>query len=179
MEANAHQAPELRPQEVPELTTVRILPSQQEEAELLIIRGIAKVMDEAVTIPNTNVKIGLDAVLGLIPIIGDLGSAAVGAYLLRAAARLNVPTVVIARMLLNLLIDASLGLIPIVGDYLDILYKANAKNARLVLEAVENRTSAARYGWFKLIGTFTAFALIVGGGLVGTVYAFKWLWNAL
>lgn len=179
MEANTHQVSKLGPEEVPELTTVRILPSQQEEAELLIIRGIAKVMDEAVTIPNTNFKVGLDALLGLLPVVGDLGSAAIGAYLLRAAARLNVPTVVIARMLLNLLIDAAIGMVPFVGDYLDVLYKANAKNARLILDAVENRGASTRGGWLKLIGTFAAFAVIVGAGLVGTVYAFKALWNAL
>ena len=129
------------------MTSVRVLPSREEEAELVIVRGIAKVMDEAITLPNTNLKVGLDALLGLIPVVGDMGSAAIGAYLLRAANRLGVPTVVIARMMLNLLIDALLGFIPVVGDYLDMLYRANAKNARLILEAVENRTAAARGGW--------------------------------
>ncbi|WP_148087739.1 DUF4112 domain-containing protein [Gemmata obscuriglobus] len=179
METNTHQAPERRPEEAPELTTVRILPSREVEAELVILRGIAKVMDEAVTVPNTNVKVGLDALLGLIPGVGDIGSAAVGAYILRAAARLNVPTVIIARMLMNLLIDAALGIVPFIGDFLDVLYKANAKNARLVVEAVENRGAATRGSWLKLIGAFTVFALIVGGGIVGTVFALKALWNAL
>ncbi|MBY0458189.1 MAG: DUF4112 domain-containing protein [Gemmataceae bacterium] len=179
MEANAHQVPEPGPQRPPELTQVRILPSNEQEAELVIIRGLAKVMDEAVTIPNTNVKVGLDALLGLIPVIGDLGSAAVGMYIVRAAARLNVPTVVLARMMLNLAIDSALGIIPIVGDYLDILYKANAKNARLVVESVENRGATARGSWLKLAGTFAAFVLIVGGGMVATVAGLKWLWNAV
>ncbi len=161
------------------MTTVRILPTREEEAELLVLRAIAKVMDEAVTIPNTKLKVGLDAVFGLLPVVGDLGSAAIGSYILRAANRLGVPSVVIARMLFNLLIDAVLGFIPIVGDYLDILYKANAKNAALVVEAVENRQTAARASWLKLIGTFAAFLLIVGGSLVGTVFVVKWLWNAL
>ena len=179
METNAHQAPERRPEEAPELTTVRILPSREVEAELAILRGIAKVMDEAVTVPNTRVKVGLDALLGLIPGVGDIGSAAVGAYILRAAARLNVPTVVIARMLMNLLIDAALGIVPFIGDFLDVLYKANAKNARLVVEAVEHRGAATRGGWLKLAGSFAAFVLIVGGGIVGAVFALKTLWNAL
>lgn len=179
MATHTHQAPEHRPQEAPELTTVRVLPSREVEAELVVLRGIAKVMDEAVTVPSTNIKVGLDSLLGLIPGIGDLGSAAVGAYILRAAARLNVPTVVIARMLLNLLIDAVLGIIPVIGDALDVLYKANAKNARLVVEAVENRGASTRGSWLKLIGAFAVFALIVGGGIVGTVFAVKALWNAL
>lgn len=179
MEANPHQVPELRPQEAPGLTTVRILPTRDEEAQLVVLRGIAKVMDEVVTIPNTNLKVGLDALIGLIPVVGDLSSAAIGGYILRAAAQLGVPTIVLARMLLNLAIDAALGFIPVVGDYLDILYKANAKNARLVVEAVENRKEAARSSWLKLAGTFAAFVLIVGGGLVGTVFFVKWLWNSI
>jgi hypothetical protein len=125
------------------------------------------------------VKVGLDALLGLIPGVGDVGSAAVGAYLLRAAVRLGVPSVVIARMLLNVLIDTVIGLIPFVGDLLDVLYRANAKNARLIVEAVEDRRAAARGSWLKLIGAFLVFALIVGGGIVGTVFALKALWNAV
>lgn len=136
-------------------------------------------MDEAIVIPNTNVKVGLDAVLGLLPVVGDLGGAAIGSYILRAANRLGVPTVVIARMLFNLLIDAVIGFIPIFGDYLDVLYRANAKNAALVVEAVENRQTAARSSWLKLIATFGVFLLIVGGSLLGTVFVVKRLWNAL
>ncbi len=179
MEANTYQVPQRGPQEVPELTTVRILPTQAEQAELAIIRALAKVMDEAVTLPNTNLKVGLDALLGLLPVVGDLSSAAIGAYILRAATRLGVPSVVIAQMLLNLLIDAVLGMVPIFGDYLDVLYKANVKNVALIERAIENRRTAAASSWFKLIGTFGAFALIVGGGIVGTVFAVKWLWNAM
>ena len=154
-----------------------MLLTPDEKGELEIVRAIRKVMDEAVPVPGTKIKFGLDAVLGLIPGIGDLGSAAVGAYILRAGARLGVPTIVLVQMLLNLLIDAAIGVIPIVGDYLDVLYKANAKNARLVEEAVANRETAARASWFKLIAVMAAFAVIVAGGIVGTVFLAKWAWN--
>jgi hypothetical protein len=133
-------------------------------------------MDEAVTIPGTRLKVGLDALLGLLPGIGDIGSAAISAYLLRVAARLGVPTVVQVRMLLNILIDTVLGMVPIVGDYLDMLFKANAKNAALIVNAVENRATAGRSSWFALVGVFLAFALIVGGGFVGAVFLAKWVW---
>jgi hypothetical protein len=179
METHAHQVRPRGPEDVPQLTTVRILPTEEQEAELAVLRGIAKVMDEAVTIPSTNVKVGLDAVLGLIPGVGDLGSAAVGAYILRAAVRLGVPSVVIARMMLNLLIDAVLGWVPIVGDALDVLYKANAKNARLVLQSVEDRGAAVRGSWVKLIIAFGAFALILSASVIGTVFVLKTLWTAL
>ena len=177
MEANPHQAPERAAQEVPGLERLRALLTPDEQGELQIVRAIRKVMDEAVSVPGTRVKFGLDALLGLIPGVGDVGSAAIGAYILRAGARLGVPTIVLVRMLVNLLIDAAIGIIPIVGDYLDVLYKANSKNAALVEAAVENRDTTARASWLKLAVVFTAFAAIVVGGLVGTVLLTKWAWN--
>lgn len=177
MEANAHQAPQSGPPKAPELTTVKVLPSQAEQAELNIVRAIANVMDEAVPIPGTKLTFGLDALLGLIPGIGDLGSAAVSAYLIRAAQRLNVPSVVQFRMLLNILADTLIGLVPVVGDYLDILFKANVKNARLILDSVENRGSGGRSSWLVVIGMFLALVAIVVGGFVGTIMLARWAWN--
>ncbi len=178
MEANAHQVPQPGPQEVPGLTTVKILPSRDEQAELVVVNALAKVMDEAVTIPGTNVKIGLDPILGLLPVVGDIGSSAISLYMLRAAQRLGVPLIVQLHMLMHILIDTVLGLVPIVGDYLDILYKANVKNAALIQHAVENRETGGRSSWLTFISVLLAFILIVGGGIVGTVFLVKWAWNA-
>lgn len=179
VEAYAHQASLPLAEEIPELTPVRVLPSTAQRADLEIVRAIRKVMDEAVPVPGTKVKFGLDALLGLIPGVGDVSSAAIGAYILRAGARLGVPTIVLVQMLFNLLIDAVLGLIPVVGDFLDVLYRANSKNAALVEAAVANRQTTARSSWLKLIGVFAAFAVIVVGGIIGTVLLTKWAWNSL
>lgn len=150
-----------------------------ERAELAVIRGIRKVMDDAVALPNTNIKIGLDSVLGLIPGVGDLGSAAVGAYVLSAANKLGVPTIVMVRMLFNLAVDAAVGMIPLVGDVFDVLYRANAKNVALVERAVLDRTTTARASWWRMAGVFAVFGAVVVGGLVGTVAVAKWLWGVL
>lgn len=179
MEAYTHQAPQRATETVPALERLRALLSPDEKGEVEIVRAIRKVMDEAVSVPGTKVKLGLDAVLGLIPGVGDVSSAAIGAYMLHAAARLGVPTIVMVRMLVNLFIDAVIGIIPIVGDYLDVLYRANSKNAALVLQAVENRETTARASWFKLIGVFAAFAVITVGGFVCTVLLAKWAWNQM
>jgi hypothetical protein len=136
-------------------------------------------MDEVVGVPGTGVKVGLDAIVGLIPGIGDVSTAAIGAYMLRAAQRLGVPAVVQARMLFNLLIDAILGLVPVLGDVFDVLYRAHAKNARLVERAVENRKATGRSSWLMVGGIFLAFVLIIVGGIVGTVFLVKWAWNAM
>ena len=178
MEAHPHQAPKSGPEEAPRLEdAVAALLSRDEKGELAIVRLIRKWMDEAVTVPGTKLKVGLDAVIGLIPGVGDAGSAAIGAYMLNAAHKLGVPTIVMVRMLFNLFIDALIGLIPIVGDYLDVLYKANSKNAKLIEEAVLNRETTARASWWRLVGVFAVFVLIVLGGLVGAVFLAKWLWN--
>ena len=179
METHAYQAPKPRPPEAGGLTPVTILPNDQVEADLVIVRGIAKVMDEAVTVPGTKFKFGLDSIIGLIPFVGDAGSAAISAYLLRAASRLGVPLVVQLRMLLNIVIDGVIGVIPFVGDVLDVLYKANARNARLILESVEHRGAGTRSSWLIFIGMLLALVTVVGGTLIGAIFLAKWAWNAV
>ena len=134
-------------------------------------------MDEAVTVPGSKVKVGLDPIIGLIPVVGDLSSAAIGGYILHAAHKLGVPTVVLVRMLLNLAVDVLIGIVPIVGDYLDVLFKANSMNVALVERAIVNRETTARSSWWRLIGVFGAFILIVLGGFAGTVLLAKWIWT--
>lgn len=100
-------------------------------------------------------------------------------YLIRAANRLGVPVIVQLRMLLNLLIDALLGLVPVVGDYLDVLYKANVKNAKLIEQAVENKETSGRSSWFLFIGMILGLILIVAGSFVGLIWLTKTVWNAV
>ena len=127
--------------------------TRDEKGELEIVRQIRKWMDELFTVPGTKFKVGLDPILGLIPGVGDLTTAAVERLPARRAAnRLGVPTVVMVRMLLNVAIDALLGFIPIVGDCFDAAHKANAKNAALVEQAVVNRETTARASWWRLVG---------------------------
>jgi hypothetical protein len=135
-------------------------------------------MDELFTVPGTKFKVGLDPILGLIPGLGDLTTAAVSGYLLSAANRLGVPTVVMMRMLLNVAIDTLLGFIPLVGDAFDAAHKANAKNAALVEQALVNPVATARGSWLRLFGALAALILIVVGGVVGAVLLAKWLWTA-
>ena len=153
--------------------------TRDEKGELAIVRQIRKWMDEAVTVPGTKLKVGLDSIIGLIPGVGDASSAAIGAYMLHAAHKLGVPTVVMVRMLFNQFVDMLIGLIPVVGDYLDVLYKANSKNAALIEEAIVNRETTVRSSWWRLIGAFAVFLLIVFGGIAGTVFFVKWLWGAI
>jgi hypothetical protein len=157
---------------------MRVL-DRDEQGELVIVRQIRKWMDEIITIPGTKIKVGLDPILGLIPGVGDLSTAAVSGYLLSAANRLGVPTIVMVRMLMNVAIDTVLGLIPFVGDAFDVVHKANAKNAALVEQAIVNRENTVQGSWLRLFGAFAVFLAIILGGIVGTVFLVKWLWTAI
>lgn len=108
------------------------------------IETLAKVLDSAIRIPGTNVVMGLDAVLGIVPVVGDAISAAIGSYIIWEARRLGAPRWLIARMAMNTTFDTLVGSIPVVGDVFDIAYKSNLKNVALLKRHAEK--NAGRYG---------------------------------
>jgi hypothetical protein len=108
------------------------------------IDTLAKVLDSAIRIPGTNVAMGLDAVLGLIPVVGDAVSAAISGYIMWEARRLGAPRWLIARMAMNTTLDTVVGSIPVFGDLFDVAYKSNLKNVALLKKHAD--THAARYG---------------------------------
>ena len=89
-------------------------------------------LDSAFRIPGTGIRFGLDAIVGLIPGLGDLSTPAFAALLLLQAVRMRLPLVVQARMVLNAGFDMLIGLVPILGDLVDIGWKANLRNLALL-----------------------------------------------
>jgi len=89
-------------------------------------------LDDLVPIPGTNYRIGLDPLLGLLPVVGDAPTTALSAYVVAEAAALGVPRETLARMTITLLLDATVGSLPLVGDAFDAVWKANARNVRLL-----------------------------------------------
>lgn len=100
--------------------------------ELYELRRFAHLLDEAIRIPVIGYRVGLEPILGLIPIIGDLSGFAVSGYFIFRAARLGVPRKIVSRMVYNAVLDAAIGSIPIVGDLFDFFWKVNKRNLRLV-----------------------------------------------
>lgn len=96
-------------------------------------------MDDAVTVPGTSIGVGLDALIGLLPGIGDAAGSVLSGVIVRDAIRARVPMPMLALMGLNLIIDALLGLVPGVGDLLDVAHRANRKNVRMLIREVEAR----------------------------------------
>ena len=96
------------------------------------LRRWAVLLDSAFRIPGTGIRFGLDAIVGLIPGLGDISTPAFAALLLMQAVRMRLPVVVQARMVLNAAFDMLIGLVPILGDLADIGWKANLRNLALL-----------------------------------------------
>ena len=145
-------------------------PERSEPEELRNVRALGWLMDNAIEIPGTRFRIGLDALIGLIPVVGDAVAFVIGSYILMSAARLGVPRVVLARMLANVGIDAALGAVPLVGDLFDAAWRANAKNAALLEQALAEPHRARRSSTWVLVGLVLAVFLLVFGGLALAVW---------
>ena len=106
--------------------------SKEEQAEWL-----AHVLDDAVHLPHTRIRIGLDPIMGLVPIVGDLVATIAGSFVLVAARQLGVPTVLLLRMAYYQSLNGLIGSVPLFGDLFSFTYKSNAKNAALMVRRVK------------------------------------------
>ena len=89
-------------------------------------------MDGAFVIPGTNIRMGLDGIIGLVPIAGDLVSGLISSYLIWEARQLGASRWVIGRMMANTLIDTTIGAIPVLGDAFDVVFRTNLRNMALL-----------------------------------------------
>lgn len=109
------------------------------EQRLERLEAFARLMDSQFQIPGTPIRMGLDGLIGIVPIVGDFVTTVLASYVFAEAAGLGVRKRVIARMLLNTGVDSVIGAIPVVGDLFDIGFKSNARNARLVVAEVRRQ----------------------------------------
>jgi hypothetical protein len=93
---------------------------------------MAKLLDNAFVIPGTKQRVGIDAIIGLIPGLGDIATTLLSSYVIWEARNLGVSRIAIGRMLSNLAIHATFGAIPIVGDVFDAFFRVNQRNMRIV-----------------------------------------------
>jgi hypothetical protein len=114
----------------------RIADLKGREAAQRRLRRLAKLMDSQVRVPGLGVRIGADAVLGLVPGIGDALSGLIGAYLIYEAHRLGIPRSAVLRMVANTAIDAAIGAIPFAGDIWDFFFRSNDRNMQILARHV-------------------------------------------
>lgn len=94
--------------------------------------ALTRLMDAAVELPGVRTQVGLDALFGLVPVVGDVLSAGIGLYLVAQARELGASRRLQARMVGNLLLDAAIGALPIAGDIADVFFRAHRRNLKLL-----------------------------------------------
>jgi hypothetical protein len=123
---------------------IEILPPLQGSAdELSELEWLVDLMDSRFQIPGTTIRLGLDAILGLVPGIGDGVSALVSAFIFQQLRKHKLPWYTQARMIGNILLDFTLGAVPLVGDLLDIGFKANRANVSLARKHLKKSRASA------------------------------------
>ncbi|WP_128916401.1 MULTISPECIES: DUF4112 domain-containing protein [Bradyrhizobium] len=102
------------------------------EQRIARLEAIAKLLDIAFVLPGTNIRYGIDGLIGLIPVVGDIITTAISLWLVREARALGAPWYVTARMLGNVALDGVVGMVPFAGDAFDVMFRANMRNVRLL-----------------------------------------------
>ena len=107
-----------------------------QQRELQRIEKLANTLDTAVGIPGTRFSVGLDGLIGLVPVVGDTAMLTSGLWIVHRAQKMGIRKTVLSKMLFNLGIDATVGAIPVVGDLFAFFWKANQRNIALVKKEV-------------------------------------------
>jgi hypothetical protein len=109
------------------------------EQRLARLEAIAKFLDIAFVLPGTKVRYGIDGIIGLIPVVGDIIATAFSLWLVREARALGAPWHITGRMLGNVAIQGIVGAVPVAGDAFDVLFRANMRNARMLRRWLERQ----------------------------------------
>ena len=138
-------------------------------------RRVAWLLDDVIRIPGTNLRFGIDPLLGLLPGGGDLAGGVLSGYIILAAARAGAPSAVLVRMGLNVVLDAVVGTVPLLGDLFDAGYKANRRNAALLQRYVAAPAPVQRSNRAVLVLVLTALALVLIGAAALGILLLRWL----
>ena len=136
------------------------------------LRTLSRLLDNAFVIPGTRYRFGFDALVGLVPGLGDAVSAVFSGYIILQASRLGAPRSVVTRMIANVALDTVVGWVPILGDIFDVAWKSNLKNMAL-LEGHLQQPAAARAGSRKalLLLSGVLLLLFIGAVALGVLVA--------
>ena len=139
-------------------------------------RKFAELLDSRFTLPGTNIRIGIDPIIGLVSGVGDLAGASFSLYFMFMAAKRGAKSSVLLRMFINILADLTIGAIPVLGDMFDVAWKANLRNARLLEKLEENPEQAEKSSTILIWLLFALLTAILFGVilLIGWIVAEAW-----
>ena len=98
---------------------------------------LSRLLDVAFVIPGTNIRFGIDAIIGLVPVVGDWAGVVLSSIIVVEAFRIGVPKFLLFRMIANVIIEGGIGVIPMAGDIFDVFWRANRRNVALLIEQLE------------------------------------------
>lgn len=154
-------------------------PNNSHVASLRRLRRISHLLDNAIAIPGTKYRIGLDPILGLIPGGGDLISSVFAGYVVFKAAQMGVPQETLVKMATNIVFDTVAGTVPVAGDLLDVAWKANVKNIELLDAHLGSPEQGKKADWLFVAALLLGLMLIVGGVIFLSVMLFGWLFQVI
>lgn len=142
-------------------------------------RKFAQLLDSWFTIPGTNIKVGLDPIVGLVTGIGDLAGASLSVYFMFYATKLGAKYSVLLRMFVNIMGDLIIGMIPVLGDLFDVAWKANLRNAKLLEELEADPEKLGKESRVFMWILFSTLVLILFGVIIVIGWAIAKVWNFL
>jgi hypothetical protein len=137
------------------------------------VQVVATLLDEALRVPGTNFRFGIDPIVGMIPGLGDLLGGAASAYIILEAARAGAPASVLLRMTMNVGMDTLVGAVPLVGDLFDFAWKSNTRNVRLLARHVEAPAETKRASIVLVVLLLAVLAGIAIGAAFLAVYVIR------
>jgi uncharacterized protein DUF4112 len=149
--------------------------SEAEQRRYRRLEQLADLLDNAIAIPGTGWRIGLDPLLGLVPGLGDALGAAASAWILIEAARFGASRPVLLRMLYNITVDTVLGAVPGAGDLFDFVWKSDSKNLALLRRHLALPGETHRASRRLLVGILLAVAGVAVGSAVAVILLLKYL----
>jgi hypothetical protein len=142
------------------LTINSSTPHEAQLLKLARLRTVSNLWDRAFGIPGTKWRVGLESVVGLLPVGGDVVGLGISIYILWQVVQFNLPKTILLRMVFNIAIDALVGAVPLLGDLFDMTWKANTKNVSLLeahlQEPTQSRSADKRFLWLLFGGLLVA-----------------------
>ena len=156
--------------------------SKEERRRVEIEEGLdtlAKYLDDLFKIPVVGWRFGIDAILGLVPNVGDTLTSLASFYILFAGVRYGVPKITLLRMAFNIGLDYLVGMIPFVGDAFDFFWKANRRNMDLIRERATGKNKSTTGDYIFVIGIILFLILLLIGSILVSLYLISLIFQGI
>jgi hypothetical protein len=142
-----------------------------------LLTWLAGLMDSAFVIPGTRIRVGLDPIVGFVPVIGDVVGTFVSTFIVLRCGALGLPRIVIARMAINVLLNSLIGVIPIAGDIFSVWFRSNERNLELARVWLANPKRATTQDWAVVLGILAALCTAAFGIVLIIAVVLRGIWE--